>query len=352
MFKPIHSIWVFLLLRSSIAGATSNETEIRSTFSNGNSNSHRQRIWVQYEQGTHDSLVHDILRAVAGAYADNDSLDVPSAAPISILGQDTIPPKESSTAVIELDVPEISSLVVSVDTEEEIDAITNLPGVTLVSPDPKRYPMHMPVTEANLKKNYDDQSNLLLPPSASRKKTSSGNLRNLQFDDQGTPYGIVMTQAESVWEEFGVDGSGVTVCVIDSGFDSGHEDFNDDLFTGDSLARRDGWDNDVNGHGTHCAGIVGAANNDVGVVGIAPGANIHTVKVFSDRDGGYVYASALVDAAYKCRDAGAKIISMSLGGPLFMRQEAQLFETFWEDYGIISVSASGNSGYARLKLSS
>ena len=48
-------------------------------------------------------------------------------------------------------------------------------------------------------------------------------------------------------------------------------------------------------------------------MGVAPEANIHTVQIFDDF--GFVYASVVIEAVLNCRDAGANIISMSIGGP-------------------------------------
>jgi subtilisin family serine protease len=66
------------------------------------------------------------------------------------------------------------------------------------------------------------------------------------------------------------------------------------------------------GHGTHVAGTIAALDNDIGVIGVAPEAEIFVVKYFAD-ESGFAYSSSLINAAYKCRDVGAKIISMSLG---------------------------------------
>jgi len=58
----------------------------------------------------------------------------------------------------------------------------------------------------------------------------------------------------------------------------------------------------------------------------------------------FVYASALVDAAYRCRDAGAQIISMSLGGPDYSTAEAIVLSTLYTRDGILSVASAGNDG--------
>ena len=91
------------------------------------------------------------------------------------------------------------------------------------------------------------------------------------------------------------------------------------------------------------SGAIAASDNGLGIVGIAPDAKIHVVKVF-DSSGAFVYASALVDAAYRCRDAGAQIISMSLGGPDYSTAEAIVLSKLYTKYGILSVASAGNDG--------
>ena len=166
---------------------------------------------------------------------------------------------------------------------------------------------------------------------------------------QVTPYGVENTEARRVWDadlDGVVDagaptGQGITVCIIDSGLQANHEDFQNVNIIGGYPA---GWDTDNYGHGTHVAGTIAAMNNTVGVVGVTPGAvSLYIVKVFGDT-GTWTYASTLVDAAYKCRDAGAKIISMSLEGANYSSIENYAFSQLYNTYGILSVAAAGNSG--------
>jgi serine protease len=96
----------------------------------------------------------------------------------------------------------------------------------------------------------------------------------------------------------------------------------------------------------HATGTIAALDNDVGVVGVCPGCNLHIVRVFGE-DGEWAYSSTLVNAAVKCKDAGANIISMSLGGNDFSRIENKVFENLWED-NILLVAAAGNDGNKEL----
>src|SRR2546421_446493 len=75
----------------------------------------------------------------------------------------------------------------------------------------------------------------------------------------------------------------VNVAVLDTGIDTSHPDLN--VAGGGTCAKGRNYD-DHYGHGTHAAGIVGALDNSVGVVGVAPGANMFGVKVLDDEGNG------------------------------------------------------------------
>lgn len=155
---------------------------------------------------------------------------------------------------------------------------------------------------------------------------------------QTTPYGITTVQAPQTVAT-GADGTGIKVCIIDSGIHAGHEDFAGLAMTG----YPSGWDNDQCGHGTHVAGTIAAANNNLGVIGVSPAkVSLHIVKVFGDSCA-WSYSSTLVDAAQRCQTAGAKVISMSLGGSTSSATESNAFAQL-DTQGILSIAAAGNAG--------
>ncbi|MEG3191190.1 S8 family serine peptidase [Lysobacter sp. D1-1-M9] len=185
-----------------------------------------------------------------------------------------------------------------------------------------------------------------LPPQALQGISNNPNVEYVESDAprypmaQLQPYGIDMVRAPQVWSQ-GVTGDGITVCVIDSGIHSAHEDFQGVNLAGGYPT---GWDNDTCGHGSHVAGTIAAKNNQVGVVGVNTGAiSLYTLKVFDGETCGWSYSSTLIDAANRCAEAGAKVINMSLGGGRASVTEENGFQSLY-DAGVLHVAAAGNDG--------
>jgi serine protease len=153
---------------------------------------------------------------------------------------------------------------------------------------------------------------------------------------EAPPYGVGMVGALTM-QAAGFDGSGVKVCVIDSGLrvEGGSPTTSPVTYIAGNLpANQDGF-----GHGTHVAGTI--AGQPYGI-GVAPGAQLIISRVFGD-DGAWAYSSTLADAANKCGQAGARIISMSLGGGVRSKNEENAFKALAQS-GILSIAAAGNSG--------
>ncbi|HVF35391.1 MAG TPA: S8 family serine peptidase, partial [Candidatus Saccharimonadia bacterium] len=127
-----------------------------------------------------------------------------------------------------------------------------------------------------------------------------------------------------------------------------HEDFAGIAMTGHASAGQS-WNTDSCGHGSHVAGTIDAVGgNGKGVIGVSPGkASLHIVKVFDGTSCGWSYASTLINAAQNCQNAGAKIISMSLGGATSSSTENTGFSNLY-NAGILSIAAAGNGGNSQL----
>lgn len=153
---------------------------------------------------------------------------------------------------------------------------------------------------------------------------------------QVTPYGYFQSEADLVNLDLN---AGMKVCVIDSGLDANHPDFDYARITGDNDSGTGNWFEAGGSHGTHVAGTIGAMDNNIGVIGMAPGVDMHIIKVFNAS--GWGYSSDLAQAANLCAAAGANIINMSLGGGGANSTEENAFNAF-RDAGGLSLAAAGN----------
>jgi subtilisin len=105
------------------------------------------------------------------------------------------------------------------------------------------------------------------------------------------------------------------VAVLDTGIDPTHPDLNVAGGFNCTPPQSDpsAW-GDVFGHGTHVAGTIGALDNDIGVVGVAPGARLWSIKVLGN--GGFGFRSWVIcgiDFVTASADL-FEVANMSLGG--------------------------------------
>lgn len=154
----------------------------------------------------------------------------------------------------------------------------------------------------------------------------------------------------------GLTGAGVDVCVVDTGIDASHPAFAKAVEAGrlrwaDFSADASPNPVDTNGHGTHVAGII--AMHDT-LTGGAPLVRLLVARVFSE-DGGADNA-VIAEAVDWCREEGADVISMSLGGltlpaiASLLGQDATASEAAVGravDQGIVVVAAAGNTEATR-----
>jgi subtilisin family serine protease len=123
---------------------------------------------------------------------------------------------------------------------------------------------------------------------------------------QETPWGIARVGG-------GAAGTFATAWVIDSGIDLDHPDLRVDVQRSKSFIR-DKSPDDANGHGTHVAGTIAALDNTIGVIGVAPGAPVVSVRVLDRRGSGSTSGViAGVDYVAQYGRAG-DVANMSLGG--------------------------------------
>ena len=138
-------------------------------------------------------------------------------------------------------------------------------------------------------------------------------------------------------------GKGVTVMVLDTGCPADHPDLmkNIDLSKCRSFINGEDIFDSYVGHGVHCAGTIGAADNTEGIVGIAPEVTIITGKVL-DRNGRNQGDSILRGLQY-CLKICPDVINLSLGGPNPMPDVHEVIKKLVAN-GTVVVCAAGNNG--------
>ena len=165
------------------------------------------------------------------------------------------------------------------------------------------------------------------------------------------PWGIDRIDAD-VAHERGATGENVDIGVIDSGIAATHSGLAGNVADPDvgdnheSWARCSGercrypWSDD-GGHGTHVAATIAADDNGGGVVGVAPDATLHALKVCSA--GGGCRTSAIVEALRYAADQGWDVVNLSLG----TRRSSPALRTagrYALKAGVVPVAAAGNRG--------
>ena len=201
-----------------------------------------------------------------------------------------------------------------------------------------------------------------LPPAVIQKLKKNPNL--CIIDDlpvytvgESLDWGVDRIDADIVHPEN--RGTGVNVAIMDTGIDYNHPDLAANYrggydFGGDYPgAANDDDPMDTHGHGTHCAGIVGAImGNGIGVIGVAPEADLYAVKVFPDNSNTGNY-SDIIEGLEWCinthmdddPDNDIQVISMSFGS--YVNEGDPGIEP-WIDAaynaGILLVGAAGNAG--------
>ncbi len=135
-------------------------------------------------------------------------------------------------------------------------------------------------------------------------------------------------------------GRGVRIGVIDSGCDNSHPLLRHVTrgkdFTGPNAET--GWTQDLVSHGTHCAGILAASSTEHGIVGFAPEAELHVLKVIP---GGRV--SDLLAALDECIERELDLINISVVSEGFSELVAQRLQEA-RSKGIACIVAAGNTG--------
>ena len=148
-------------------------------------------------------------------------------------------------------------------------------------------------------------------------------------------WGVKAIKAPEVWNK--TRGEGVKILLIDTGIDTNHPELKDAFKVGYNFFERNFEVDDIDGHGTHVAGLLVGKNT-----GVAPEAELHIVKVLNNVGLGTM--ASVMDGVTYAINYGFDIISMSLGVNRVLPVTFQ--ERIMQAYnsGITIVSATGNNG--------
>jgi subtilisin family serine protease len=201
-------------------------------------------------------------------------------------------------------------------------------------------------------------------PKAAASRTPPGaKVVDTRQDEQWAVAPGSVLDLPAAWEL--AQGRGVTVAVVDSGVRIDHPDLAPNIWTNFNEIPGNGIDDDHNGyvddvhgidltsrtssqdlhdgwgHGTHVSGIVAAARNGQGVVGVAPQAKIMVVKVLDDQGRGTT--GQVAEGIRYAAANGAKIINLSLGSDADdPAMDAAIRDATAS--GVLVVASAGNQG--------
>ena len=169
-------------------------------------------------------------------------------------------------------------------------------------------------------------------------KVEGGSNHGRRLAEQ-VPYGINMVNSAYVNDKTPpADATPIKICVVDTGYGDGHSDLpnsSDHGVAGYSPYSGQLWNVDGHGHGTHCAGTIGAiGGNGEGVTSVNPDPS--KFRFFIGKgltDSGSGSGSGVMAAVQACVDNGAKVISMSLGGGGYSENYDNKYMEHYQDGG-------------------
>lgn len=162
----------------------------------------------------------------------------------------------------------------------------------------------------------------------------------IRVTQEQLPWGVDRIDAEIVHQYN--KGTDIKIAIIDTGINYNHPDLDDNVVGGESFIGYTVDYMDDHGHGTHVAGIIAAEDNEIGVIGVAPEADLYGLKALDNKGRGYL--SDIVAAIDWAVVAGMQIISMSIGSNSDYLPLHEACDNAY-DAGLLLVAAAGNDGW-------
>ena len=199
-------------------------------------------------------------------------------------------------------------------TEEEVAMLSKSPAVRFIEPDVQMHAME-------------------LSPIPHESRVKNG---------QTTPYGIHLLGSAQL-QPFIDSSKVIKVAVIDSGIDRTHPDLIGVYKGGKDFFANDDDPTDENGHGTHVAGTIAAADNAFGVLGMAPKIELFALRALGGQPRASGPVSGIIAAIQWAVENKINVINLSLGS----ESGSQLYKEAFDkaaDAGVLAIAASGNDG--------
>lgn len=172
----------------------------------------------------------------------------------------------------------------------------------------------------------------------SRKAGSArDNIRNAT-SGQTMPWGVAAVGGAT-------DAIASRVWIIDTGVDMDHEDLNTDEEHSRSFLsgpKPNQSPDDKHGHGTHVAGTIAAIDNNIGVVGVAAGATVVSIRVL-DRTGSGSVSGIIKGVDYTSVHAMGEVVNMSLGTSMSYALDLSVITA--AERGVLFALAAGNESW-------
>jgi subtilisin family serine protease len=165
----------------------------------------------------------------------------------------------------------------------------------------------------------------------------------------GNPFKNIINYNENAFLELpgnlkNTKGRGVKIAVLDTGLNKSHPSFNNDasIFLVENVTSSNAGTDDINGHGSHVAGLIGArSGTNTGIIGIAPESELYIIKCINDNSS--TSATNLSKGLKLAIDAKVDIINLSLDitNERFNLIETDITKALQEN--IIIVAAAGSN---------